>query len=98
MRAKALSVAAEVLNASMRAEAGKWTLLETRQVVVNGWISVIGLLKERGQRQLAEDSAHFLKAMVPARTEREAIASELLMSHGHGRVHDWSSDPPIGPR
>lgn len=98
MRAKVRTVAWEILNAAKRVEAGKRTLLETRRVVVSGWNSVIRLLNDSGQRKLAEDAANFLKAMVPARTEREAIASELLMAKGLGRVHERSSDLQIGQR
>lgn len=57
---------------------GKATLIETRRNIEQGWRGVIELLEGQGEQRLAESVGRFVEAMRPPRTEREALAEQLL--------------------
>jgi hypothetical protein len=82
-RAQAEAVAAELLNGKMGSDAGRVTLLKTRQAIEGGWHEVAATLRRDGLLDLADDVRRFLSAMPPAQTAKEQLAAALL-----GRVKE----------
>ena len=72
------SVASELLKGRPRADAGKSTLTETRQQVERGWRATSDILAAQGYPELAARTLRFVNQMTPPRTDREAIAAELM--------------------
>ncbi len=77
-RARAESVAAELLRGNFRAEAGKETLIRTRHTIEHGWRATSDILEAQGQPELAAAVRLFIAKMRPARTDREQIAQALM--------------------
>lgn len=77
IRAQAEAAAAELLKGGDRVEAGKKMLVQTRDEVVRGWVTVASYLAGDGHRNLASDVRQFIVSMAPPMTEREHIATEL---------------------
>jgi hypothetical protein len=77
-RARVESAAAELANGKLRPEPGRAKLLKTRNEVERGWHSLVEVLRDEGQRELAFDVMRFIGEMPAARTEREQIADALL--------------------
>jgi hypothetical protein len=88
IRAQAEAVAAELLKANSRVEAGKRTLVETRRQVTSGWRILADNLAKDGHQDLARDVQRFADRMRPPRTERELIAHALLERARDSRVSD----------
>jgi transposase-like protein len=88
-RARAEAVAAELSKASLRVEAGKAKLLETRREVERGWWAVSDILVAEGRPELAAEVTRFSAQMPPPWTDREWLADSL-----RSRRHD----PPIRHR
>lgn len=76
-RARAESVASEVLTGKLQFEAGKPKLLETRREIERGWRAIRNVLLAQDQPELAAEIHRFLNRMRPPRTERESIAAAL---------------------
>jgi relaxase-like protein len=76
-RARAEAVAAELLKGSLRVEAGKPKLLETRREVERGWWAVSDILVADGRPELAAQVRRFSAQMPPPWTDRESIAEML---------------------
>jgi hypothetical protein len=71
------SVAAASLRGSLRAEAGRGRLVETRREVERGWRASRDILIAQGHVQIAAHVGRFLDEMPPVRTERERVLKEL---------------------
>jgi hypothetical protein len=76
-RARAQAVAAELSKGSLRVEAGKAKLLETRREVDRGWWAVSNILIDEGGPELAVHVRRFSAQMPAPRTDRELIAEAL---------------------
>jgi hypothetical protein len=87
-RARAEAVAAELLKGSLRVEAGKAKLLETRRQVERGWWAVSDILVAEGRPELAAQVRRFSAQMPPARTDRELTAEALRRHTREGRIRD----------
>ncbi len=81
-------VASQLLNGNLRVEAGKAKLLETRKEVERGWRAVSEILVAEGQPELAAKVRAFAASMPPPRTDREAIAEQLLQHVRHARARE----------
>lgn len=77
MRAQAEAVASQLLKGSIRIDPGKRTLVETRKQVMQGWSKVATALELARHSGLVEQVRLFMAEMLPPRTDRELIASEL---------------------
>jgi hypothetical protein len=77
-RAQAEAVAAELLHGKTGFDAGKVTLLKTRQAIERGWHEVSATLRRDGLLDLANDVRRFLSAMPRVQTEIEQLAAALL--------------------
>ena len=75
--ARAEAVAAELSKGSLRIEAGKARLLETRKQVERGWWAVSDILAAEGRPELAAQVRRFSAQMPPPWTDRESIAEAL---------------------
>jgi hypothetical protein len=71
------AVAAELSRGTLRLEAGKEQLLETRRQVERGWLAVSDILVGEGIPDLAGQVRQFSARMPPPWTERELIAEAL---------------------
>jgi Relaxase/Mobilisation nuclease domain len=58
-------------------EAGKGTLISTREMVVAGWRAVSARFRSDGDRNLARDVDRFVDQMPPPLTERELVLERL---------------------
>jgi hypothetical protein len=76
----------DLAEGRLRADLGKSTLLKTRKNVERGWRSVGEQLDKQGEGLLAEKVKGFVAAMRPPRTEREALAEQLLEHVGRIRA------------
>jgi len=85
-RARAESVAAELLKGDLRVEPGKSKLVETRKEIEHGWRAATDILVAEGQRDLAAQVRRFLRQMRQPATEREEIAASLLQRARQARV------------
>src|SRR5205807_6979841 len=81
-------IAQELLKGNLRVEAGKAKLLETRKQVERGWWAVSEILIAEGQPELAAQVRTFAAKMSPPRTDREAIAEQLLKHVRHARSRE----------
>src|SRR6266513_3132833 len=77
-RARAESVAAELLNGNLRSEPGKSKLIETRKDVERGWRAISDILRAQGHPELAAQVHRFIDQMPPPRSECEQIATRLI--------------------
>jgi Relaxase/Mobilisation nuclease domain len=77
LRARAESVAAELLKGGVRRDPGKSKLTETRKQVERGWHGAGEILNAQGQIELAAQIQRFVSQAPPPLTEREAIANAL---------------------
>jgi hypothetical protein len=68
---------AMVVSGSVQHEAGKSTLLETRDAVRRGWQSVANTLLSQGDRKLAADVIDFVGGLAPPLTAQEHLARDL---------------------
>src|SRR6267154_1251217 len=82
------SVAGELVRGNLRIETGKAKLLETRKEVERGWRAVSEILVAEGQPELAAQVRAFAARMPPPRTDREAIAEQLLKQVRHARARE----------
>ncbi len=79
LRTRAEIVANELATSSaVRPEAGKLTLLETRDAIQRGWRSVADKLAQQVDRQLAADVTRFSEHFERPLTDREWMAQGLL--------------------
>jgi hypothetical protein len=78
LRARAHGVVAELARGGLAPEPGRARLLATRAEVVRGWRAVSAVLRRQGEAALADDVDRFVASFPPVRTDREALAEELL--------------------
>src|SRR5437660_5313781 len=81
-------ITSELPKGNRRVEAGKAKLLETRKEVERGWWAVSEILIAEGQPELAARVRGFAARMPPPRTDREAIAEQLLKHVRRARTRD----------
>ncbi len=89
-RARAESVAAELLNSNLRSEPGKSKLIETRKDVERGWRATSDILRAQGHAELAARIHRFVAQMSPPRTENEQLAHGVLERVRQERTLDAS--------
>jgi hypothetical protein len=89
-RARAEAVAAQLLKGSLRVEAGKAKLLETRREVERGWWAISDILVAEGRPEFAAQVRRFSAQMEPPLTDRESIAKALRRSTREARTRDDS--------
>jgi hypothetical protein len=77
MRARAETVARELVAGRLKSEPAWSALLETRRAVLDGWRDLADVLERDGNPQLAGLVRHFAEAMPPPVTEKETIARQL---------------------
>jgi len=82
------SVAGELVKGNLRIETGKAKLLETRKEVERGWRTLSEILVAQGQPELAAQVRGFAARMLPPRTDRGAIAEQLLKHVRHARTRE----------
>jgi len=80
-QARVEAVAAELSKGSLRVEAGKARLLETRREVERGWWAMSDILAVQGNPELAAQVRRFSGQMPPPWTDRESIAEALRRRH-----------------
>jgi hypothetical protein len=90
-----LVVARELREGSVRTEAGKSKLMATRRSVQRAWRAVAGLLALEGDADLASQVRRFADAMLPALTEKEWVADQLIR---HARRRAATDPPPVRAR
>lgn len=78
IRAQAEAIATELFRGDLQVERGKKTLIETRDEVVRGWLTVAIHLRRHGQPNLASDIGEFVTQMPTALTEKELVAADLV--------------------
>jgi DNA-binding transcriptional MerR regulator len=78
MRDRVETVARELTTGGLRAESGKATLLETRQVVRRAWQHVSDILVRQGQSDLSAEVRKLAEGMRPPMTDREWIAEAMV--------------------
>lgn len=93
MRRKVDQVARELQAGALSSEPGKVRLDDTRKTVKAAWLATASILRAQGQGELANDVDDFVKAMPPARTDKEAIAAGLLAQIGAQRERGAGSGP-----
>lgn len=86
-RARAASVAAELLKGGLPADPGRQRLIETRREVERGWRAASDVLVAKGHPELAGELRRFVDQMSAPCTEREHLAHAL-------RRHLNASRPP----
>lgn len=59
-------------------EHGKWTMIETRRTLTDGWRRVAKELQAQGEHRLVERLHQFLRIMPPVVTDRERTVLELV--------------------
>src|SRR5437762_864089 len=77
-RARAESVASELLTGTLRTEPGKSTLTDTRKEIERSWRATSDILLTEGHPELAAQARRIVDQMVPPRTENEQLAHDLL--------------------
>jgi hypothetical protein len=87
-QARTEAVVADLLKGSLRVEAGKARLLETRREVERGWWAVSDILVAEGRQDLAAQVRRFSAQMPPSWTEREAIAEALRRQTREARTRN----------
>jgi hypothetical protein len=88
VRAQAEAVAAELLKGNSSVAPGKRKLAETRKAVENGWRAVGDALLRGGQPELAAQVRRCSDQMLPARTDQERVAAELLERSREARTRN----------
>jgi hypothetical protein len=86
--ARTESVIAELLRGTLRVEAGKAKLLETRKELQRGWSAVNDILVSQGQPEVASQVRRFSAQMPPPWTDRESIAEALRRHTREARTRD----------
>lgn len=76
-RARAESVARELLGGEPRPEPGKSELTKTRGEVERGWRAASEILLGQGEPELAAEVRRFLDQMLQARSEKEQLIAAL---------------------
>jgi hypothetical protein len=89
MQHRVESVAAELLQGSIRVEAGKSKLVQTRREVERAWRAMSEILVREGQPELASQVQRFVNQMSPPRTENEQLAFALLERTGNPRPKEF---------
>ena len=77
-RERAEQVAFELQKGDLRIESGKSKVVETRKEVERGWRAVSNILLKERQSELVAQVTRFIEQMLPARTEKELVAREIL--------------------
>lgn len=85
-RARAETVASELLNGNLRTEPGKSSLMETRNEVERGWRATNDILLAQGHPELAARVRRFLAHMPPPLTENERLAATLVQRTRESRT------------
>jgi type IV secretory pathway VirD2 relaxase len=88
VRARAQSVAHELLTGGLRLERGKSALTETRREVERGWQATVNILQSQGRSDLAAEVRRFVERMPPPMTEKEQIANTVLQASRKARNPD----------
>jgi hypothetical protein len=88
VREQVEAVDRDLSRGTLRAEAGKKTLIETRKQVERAWWETSEILAAQGQTELAKEIVGFVRQMSPPRSDREMIAEELRKHHGDARVRE----------
>lgn len=78
MRERAEAVARDLSRGNLRVEPGKAKLVETHNVVRQGWWAISDILVREKHSDLAAEVRRFAKEMPPPMTEREWLASKLM--------------------
>lgn len=86
MRERAESVARELAKGDLRAEPGKFKLMETRKEVRQAWQTIGDTLIREGQPDLAAQVSRFIDHLPAPITEREWWATRLLEHTRSGPV------------
>jgi hypothetical protein len=89
VRARAETIAADLLRGTNSVEPGKRTLVETRRQVESGWQNLAINLAKDDHEGLAHDVQRFVNRMSQPRTEKELIAARLL-ERSLAREHEIS--------
>lgn len=74
----AREVGNDIRLGKLRADAGKASLMSSRQAVVREWEQTARQLDAQGERKLAADVRAFARDLPPPRTEREWVAAAIL--------------------
>jgi hypothetical protein len=86
MERLAREIGNEIRTGKLKPEAGKASILNSRQGVVREWEQTAKQLDSQGERALAADVRAFVKDMPPPRTDREWVAAGILrevVKRGH---------------
>lgn len=78
LRDKMQSIASELSSTGTVRDPARPGLLQTRKLVVDGWMKVASALDAQGQEVLAGDVRYFAKNLPPVLTDRERLAAEFL--------------------
>jgi len=87
-RARAESVAAEILRGDLRVEPGKSILTATRKEVARSWRATADILIAQGHSGLAAQVRRFVDGMPPVHTDRERVIRELQQRSVFNRLSD----------
>jgi hypothetical protein len=77
MRERVKSVVASLRAGGIQSEPGKIQILDTRRIVVRGWLGIQETLRDGGKEGLAAEVERFIKRMPPPGTEREWLGQAL---------------------
>jgi hypothetical protein len=83
-RARAETVAAELLGGSPPRETGKARIFDTRRAVERGWRAACAIMQSQAQPDLAAQIIRFMGQMPPPETEKELLRAQI-MSRMHKR-------------
>ena len=78
MEKLAREIGSEIRMGKLKAEAGKSSIVNSRQAVIREWEQTARQLDAQGERVLAADVRAFVKGMPPPRTDREWVAAGIL--------------------
>ena len=92
IRARAETLASELLKGNLAAEPGKRKLLETRKDVERGWQATGDILASQGQRELAAHVRRFVEQMPSPRSEQEQFAARI---HSHLWARNIDDQQPV---
>lgn len=76
-RARAETVASELLSGHLRVESGKSKLIETRGSIERGWRAARDILVFQGRLDLAAQVERFVRELPPPRTDKEYITAQI---------------------
>jgi Relaxase/Mobilisation nuclease domain len=91
IRARAEAVARELAHGRLRIEAGRASLVSTRNEVRRAWLAVGDILVRQQQPELAAHVRRFSDEMPPPQTEKEWLAARLVASTRDPRTRDGPS-------